>query len=160
MSLPKCEAQSDNSKGGRNINLSTRFPQAQHSSVLFPSVYFLFSHFQENEGYQNDCYYPQHLVTEKEQGCACVYSHREAVLEPFPSPLQLSREGSADNSCLPKNRSPYYPNVLLKESFAEAFKRKYNDLERVTGLLTLLCGLTLNYMNISGLSERLWNQGR
>lgn len=60
----------DNSKGEEKSTSLQAFPdkgfnvaRSNFQAYIFDSIIF-----QENGGYQNDCYYPQHLVTEKQQG--------------------------------------------------------------------------------------------
>lgn len=54
------------------------------------------------------------------------------------------------------------PDVWLKKEFAGAFKREYNNLGAGdwTGNVSDMCDLTLNHMDIFGLSRQreLWNQ--
>lgn len=60
----------DNSGGKEKSTSIQAFPHKGFITALcnFQAHIFNSIIFQENGGYQNDCYYLQHLVTQKQQG--------------------------------------------------------------------------------------------
>lgn len=69
-----------------------KVPPGSNTALCNFQAYVFYSIiFQENEGYQNDCYYPQHLVTEKEQGC---------VPRSFLQPSRISTQGGSFTSLI------------------------------------------------------------